>query len=80
MPVNAGERRHVVIESDGKFALRRSMKQKHQQSIFAATSRLTGLIWQTVPWPNNRLDSQTPISANLGIDYKLNRIPLTIGD
>jgi outer membrane receptor for ferrienterochelin and colicins len=33
----------------------------------------------TVPGPNNRLDSQTPISANVGVDYKLDPMPLTIG-
>jgi outer membrane receptor for ferrienterochelin and colicins len=32
-----------------------------------------------VPGPNNRLDSQTPVSANLGLDYKFESIPLTVG-
>ena len=32
-----------------------------------------------MPGPNNRLDSQTPVSANLGIDYKLDKLPLTLG-
>jgi outer membrane receptor for ferric coprogen and ferric-rhodotorulic acid len=34
---------------------------------------------KTVPGPNNRLDSQTPVSANIGMDYKLSQVPLTIG-
>jgi hypothetical protein len=38
--------------------------------------------WSTlsnVPGPDNRLDQQTPVSANLGLDYKLASLPLTMG-
>jgi outer membrane receptor for ferrienterochelin and colicins len=38
--------------------------------------------WSTrggVPGPDNRLAGQTPFSATLGIDYKAERLPLTLG-
>ena len=32
-----------------------------------------------MPGPDNRLDQQTPFSANLGLDYRLRGMPLTVG-
>jgi outer membrane receptor for ferrienterochelin and colicins len=40
------------------------------------------LAWSTVnavPGPHNRLDRQTPITANFGLDYAPERTPLTLG-
>ncbi len=78
MPVNAGIATTRGIEFDGKFALRSLMKEAPAID-FRGNLSFNWSDLQTVPGPNNRLDSQTPISANLGIDYKLDRIPLTIG-
>jgi outer membrane receptor for ferrienterochelin and colicins len=78
MPVNAGIATTRGIEFDGKFALRSLMKEAPAID-FRGNLSFNWSDLQTVPGPNNRLDSQTPISANLGVDYKLDRIPLTIG-
>lgn len=32
-----------------------------------------------LPGPNNRLDGQQPWSANLGVDYRLSSLPVTLG-
>jgi hypothetical protein len=42
---------------------------------FRANLSLNWSDLKTVPGPNNRLDSQTPVSANIGMDYKLSKVP-----
>ena len=34
---------------------------------------------RSVPGPDNQLDKQRPLSANLGLDYRLQSVPLTLG-
>jgi iron complex outermembrane receptor protein len=41
-------------------------------SVF--TSRVEG-----IPGPNNRLDNQPKATANLGFDYRLRTVPLSVG-
>jgi len=78
MPVNTGAARTHGMELEAKFPLRAWYPAAPAIDVRANLARN----WSTrdgVPGPGNRLDSQTPLSANLGIDYKAARLPLTLG-
>ncbi len=77
-PVNQGEAKTKGIELDAKFPLRSFIKDAPQID-FRANLSLNWSSLSTVPGPDNRLDSQTPVSANLGIDYTVDGLPLTLG-
>ena len=78
MPVNDGQATTRGIELEAKFPLR-SVMQNAPSIDFRANVSFNWSNLETVPGPNNRIDSQTPISANLGLDYKLDKLPLTVG-
>ncbi|MDY7537034.1 TonB-dependent receptor [Undibacterium sp. RTI2.1] len=78
MPINDGQATTRGIEMEAKFPLRSVMKDAPAID-FRSNLSFNWSNLETVPGPNNRLDSQTPISANVGLDYKLDKIPLTIG-
>ncbi|WP_422942959.1 TonB-dependent receptor plug domain-containing protein [Undibacterium sp. TJN19] len=78
MPVNDGQATTRGIELEAKLPLR-AMMSGAPAIDFRANVSFNWSDLSTVPGPNNRLDSQTPISANLGVDYKLDKLPLTIG-
>ncbi len=78
MPVNDGQATTRGIELEAKFPLR-AMVEGAPAIDFRANLSFNWSSISSVPGPNNRLDSQTPISANLGMDYKLDKIPLTLG-
>jgi outer membrane receptor protein involved in Fe transport len=69
MPMNAGRATTRGLELETKFPLKALLKDAPaidlRASLSANWSRVDG-----VPGPDNRLDGQTPLSANLGIDYK----------
>ncbi len=69
MPMNAGRATTRGLELETKFPLKALMKDAPaidlRASVSANWSRVDG-----VPGPDNRLDGQTPLSANLGFDYK----------
>ena len=77
-PQNVGIANTYGLELEAKFPLRSIIKDapniEFRSNLSFNGSRLT-----TVPGPNNRLDSQTPVSANIGLDYKFDSIPLTLG-
>ncbi len=77
-PVNQGEAITKGIELDAKFPLRSFIKDAPQID-FRANLSLNWSSLSTVPGPDNRLDSQTPVSANLGLDYTVDGLPLTLG-
>ncbi|HEY9104023.1 TonB-dependent receptor [Chitinimonas sp.] len=77
-PLNKGNANTRGIELEAKFRLKAVMPTAPAIDLRANYTRA----WSTVdkvPGPNNRLDSQTPVSANLGLDYKLDSLPLTVG-
>jgi outer membrane receptor for ferrienterochelin and colicins len=78
MPINDGLATTRGIELDAKFPLR-SFIADGPAIDFRTNLSFNWSNLSTVPGPNNRLDSQTPISANVGVDYKLDPMPLTIG-
>jgi outer membrane receptor protein involved in Fe transport len=69
-PMNAGQALTRGLELETKFPLKAVMKGAPpidlRASLSANWSRVDG-----VPGPDNRLDGQTPLSGNFGIDYKL---------
>lgn len=76
LPVNDGNAHTRGIELEAKFPLKAVMKNAPNIDLRASLSRNWSSV-DAVPGPNNRLDSQTPFSATLGIDYKAG--PLTTG-
>ncbi len=78
MPTNSGLATTRGVEFDAKFPLRTLMEDAPAID-FRANLAFNSSKVNSVPGPNNRLDSQTPVSANLGIDYKLDDVPLTLG-
>lgn len=78
MPVNDGQATTKGIELEAKLPLK-AMVEGAPAIDFRANVSFNWSSLSSVAGPNNRLDSQTPISANLGIDYKLDKMPLTIG-
>ena len=77
-PINDGQATTKGIELEAKFPLR-AMLEGAPAIDFRANLSFNWSSLDNVPGPNNRLDSQTPISANLGLDYKMDKIPLTLG-
>jgi outer membrane receptor for ferrienterochelin and colicins len=78
MPTNTGTAQAHGIELEAKFPLRHFYKTAPAIDVRANLARN----WSTldaVPGPNNRLVSQTPVSANFGLDYKADKLPLTMG-
>lgn len=78
MPINTGKAQAHGVELEAKFPLRHFYKTAPAIDVRANLARN----WSTldhVPGPNNRLVSQTPVSANLGLDYTADRLPLTLG-
>lgn len=78
MPTNTGLATTRGVEFDAKFPLR-SVMDDAPAIDFRANLSFNSSSVNSVPGPNNRLDSQTPVSANLGIDYKFDDMPLTLG-
>ncbi|MES2105771.1 MAG: TonB-dependent receptor [Pseudomonadota bacterium] len=78
MPVNDGQATTRGIELEAKLPLRSLYKTGPAIDLRANLSFNWSTL-STVPGPNNRLDSQTPVSANLGMDYKVGGMPLTLG-
>ena len=69
MPTNGGDATTRGLEMEAKFPLKAVMKDALPIDLRASISRNWSTV-DSVPGPNNRLDSQTPFSATLGADYK----------
>lgn len=78
MPVNTGKAESHGVELEAKFPLRALVKAAPGIDLRANLARYWSTL-DSLPGPNNRLISQSPWSANLGIDYKADRLPLTLG-
>ena len=78
MPVNDGVANTRGIELEAKLPLRSLYKTAPNIDLRANLARNWSTL-TTVPGPNNRLDQQTPFSGTVGVDYKLDSAPLTLG-
>ncbi len=78
MPMNVGHATTRGIELEAKFPLRLLMDDAPAID-FRANAGFNRSSIDTVPGPNNRLDAQVPVRINLGLDYKPQELPLTVG-
>ena len=68
-PVNADRAVLRSIELEAKFPLKALFKGALAIDLRANVSRNWSEV-ESVPGPDNRMEQQTPLSANVGIDYK----------
>lgn len=77
-PQNVGSAVAQGVELDGKFRLddlvAGAPAVQVRTSLSVYSSRVGG-----VPGPDNRIDGQPRASGNLGADYRLRSLPLTVG-
>ncbi len=78
MPVNAGVANTYGVELEAKLPVRSLWKTAPNIDFRANASRNWSRL-EAVPGPDNRLDSQTPFSGTVGADWKLDKLPLTLG-
>lgn len=77
-PQNIGRAVTQGIELEAKFRLSDLMPDAPRVDLRANASVFRSRV-KSVPGPDNRLDQQPDGTANLGADYKLALMPLTIG-
>lgn len=75
-PVNDGRAETRSVELETKFPLKSLFADAPEIDVRAGVARHWSRV-ESVPGPDNRLERQTPLSANLGIDYR--RGALTLG-
>jgi len=75
-PVNDGRAETRTVELETKFPLKSLFADAPEIDVRAGVARHWSRV-KSVPGPDNRLERQTPLSANLGIDYR--RGALTLG-
>jgi outer membrane receptor for ferrienterochelin and colicins len=75
---NIGKATTSGIEMDAKFRLDQLIKDSLPVELRANLSFFDSKV-ASVPGPNNRLDQQAKATANLGADYRIRSIPLTLG-
>ena len=78
MPVNVGVANTYGVEAEAKLPVRSIWKTAPNIDFRANVSRNWSRL-EAVPGPDNRLDSQTPFSGTIGADWKLDKLPLTLG-
>jgi outer membrane receptor protein involved in Fe transport len=71
-PVNAGRAKTWGVELEAKFPLRSAYDLR--ANLARNWSRV-----ESIPGPDNRLASQLPFSASVGVDHRLAALPLTLG-
>ena len=77
-PINDGDAVSRSLELEAKFPLSAVLKDVPDLDLRASVSRNWSSV-DAVPGPDNRLDRQTPLSANLGVDYRTKDGKLTTG-
>jgi len=69
LPINGGRAQSHGIELEAKFPLQMFLQDGPNIDVRANLARNWSQV-DSVPGPDNRLADQTPLSANLGLDYK----------
>jgi len=77
-PTNLGDATTRGIELEAKFDLVEFLPSAPAISLRTNYSRFWSAV-QDIQGPNNRLDQQPAQTANVGMDYKMAQLPLTIG-
>jgi outer membrane receptor protein involved in Fe transport len=73
LPSNAGQALTRSVEIETKFPLKSIFANAPAIDVRANVARNWSRV-DSVPGPNNRLDQQTPLSANFGLDYKVGKL------
>ena len=77
-PRNIGTATSRGVELEAKFRLDELIADAPKVNLRANYSRYWSNV-EDVPGPNNRLDQQPRQTANIGVDYRLGAVPLTLG-
>ena len=77
-PLNVGDAVTQGLELEAKFRLDQVWAEALPIDIRSNVSFFHSKVLQ-VPGPDNRLDQQPSMTANLGADYRLRGLPLTLG-
>ncbi len=77
-PQNIGDAVTQGVELEAKFRLTDFWPEALPVDVRANASLFRSRV-ASVPGPDNRLDQQPPATANLGADYRLRSVPLTLG-
>jgi len=77
-PQNVGDAVTQGVELEAKFRLNQAWTEAWPVDIRSNVSFFRSKV-KDVPGPNNRLDQQPSMTANLGGDYRLRGMPLTVG-
>ena len=77
-PHNVGDAVTRGIELEAKFRLNQVWSEALPVDIRSNMSFFRSRV-KDVPGPNNRLDQQPDMTANLGADYRLRSVPFTFG-
>ncbi len=77
-PLNVGDAITQGIELEAKFRLNQAWAEALPVDIRSNISFFRSKV-KDVPGPDNRLDQQPDMTANLGGDYRLRGLPLTLG-
>jgi outer membrane receptor protein involved in Fe transport len=73
LPSNNGRAQTSSLEVEAKFPLKSLIETAPAIDVRANLARNWSRV-DSVPGPNNRLDQQTPLSANFGLDYKVGQL------
>jgi outer membrane receptor protein involved in Fe transport len=73
MPTNGGKAHSRSVEVEAKFPLKALMDGAPAIDLRASVARNWSSV-DSVPGPGNRLDGQTPVTANFGADYKSGKL------
>ncbi len=77
-PTNIGSARTSGIELEAKLQLADLMKDAPNMDLRANYSHFWSSV-DGIPGPDNRLDQQARQTANVGLDYRLKKTPLSLG-
>jgi iron complex outermembrane receptor protein len=77
-PLNVGDATTQGVELEAKFRLNQAFADAWPVDIRSNISFFKSKV-KDVPGPDNRLDQQPDMTANLGADYRLRSLPLTLG-
>ena len=77
-PVNAGRAHTWGIELEAKFPLQSIVPAAPALTLRANLARNWSRV-DGVPRPDNRLASQVPLSAGVGVDLRMAALPVTVG-
>ena len=77
-PTTVGDAITQGLELEAKFALNQVWSEALPMDVRSNISFFNSKVLD-VPGPDNRLDQQPKMTANLGADYRIRAIPLTLG-